>query len=155
MKMFNKYDLIFVLIIVFVVGYFLFSMNLKAKDISPENSSRVEINNTTIYLEIADTNEKRSLGLGGRDSLLQDYGMLFVFPKKDLYVFWMKGMRFPLDMIWISDNKIVDITKSAPVVKSGELPRYTSKAPANYVLEVNAGFTDEHNIKIGDTIKYE
>lgn len=155
MRVLNKYNVLFIIFIVLLAAYFLFFVSIKAENKIPDKIQRAEINHTTIYLTEVRSLEERSLGLGGRDTLLEDHGMIFVFEKKDLYAFWMKGMRFPLDMIWLNDNIVVDITKNAPVVKSGEFPRYTSKSPANYVIEVNAGFTDKYNINIGDQVKFK
>src|SRR3989344_7914429 len=59
----------------------------------------VTINDAKINVEIADTQDKRAKGLGGRDSLATGSGMLFIFPKADRYSFWMKGTKFPLDII--------------------------------------------------------
>lgn len=117
---------------------------------------RLTIGQNTLNVEVANTPTNRSKGLGGRDSLAQDSGMLFVFSQKNSYQFWMKGMRFPLDIIFISDNKIVDIIKNVPIptpsTPDQKLPRYSSSTPFDQVLEVNAGFVDAHNNQIGDTI---
>src|ERR1044071_5405536 len=57
-----------------------------------------------VLVEIADTDQKRSLGLGGRASLAPDAGMLFIMPQRKKPTFWMKGMLIPLDFIWIDGN---------------------------------------------------
>ena len=123
---------------------------------NPKNSA-VIINDQKIKVEIADSNDKRKKGLGGRVNLASDSGMLFIFPKPDFYNFWMKGMKFPIDFIWINSGIIVDITKNAFPPNAGEaddqLKIYTSSQPVTSVLEVNAGFVDSHNIKIGDKIE--
>lgn len=107
-------------------------------------------------VEIANTKEKRSKGLGGRESLASDSGMLFIFEKSDKYQFWMKGLRFPLDFIWISGDRVVDILKNiAPPEKDQpdeSLPRYAPVVTVDKVLEVNAGFVDTYNIRVGDKI---
>jgi len=111
------------------------------------------INDKVINIEIADTAEKISKGLGERESLPEDNGMLFIFKDKRQYGFWMKGMQFPLDIIWIDDNKIADISKNLPV-EVDNLTTYKPITPVNYILEVNAGYADEHDIKIGDIVEY-
>lgn len=106
-------------------------------------------------LEIADDEKERQKGLSKRASLGNDKGMLFVFEKKDKYSFWMKDTKIPLDIIFISDSTIVDMYKNVPPQDGKEnanLPIYTSKAPANYVLEINGGLSDKYGIKIGDKI---
>jgi hypothetical protein len=44
-----------------------------------------------IFVEVADTIEKRSLGLGKRSGLKNGWGMLFVFEKRKQHGFWMKN----------------------------------------------------------------
>lgn len=115
-----------------------------------------QIKNIKINVEIADTADKRKQGLGDRQSLASDSGMLFIFEKPDVYKFWMKGLSFPLDLIWIRDNTVVDIIKNAtppePNQKDETLPLYAPSQPIDKVLEVNAGFADANGIQAGDTI---
>lgn len=156
----KKFLIQFVLLIIVIFGalyiYKAQSVNLPFIPQGPK-LEQVIIGNVKINVEIAGTQEKRNKGLGGRESLASDSGMLFVFERVDKYPFWMKGLKFPLDFIWIRDNKIIDITEnvSAPVSgqKDADLPIYTSKEPIDKVLEVNGGFVKLHNIKIGDEIK--
>jgi uncharacterized membrane protein (UPF0127 family) len=111
---------------------------------------------TKVKIEIADTVEERKVGLSGRKSLEENGGMLFSFEGKEVTPgFWMKGMLFPLDIIWIKDEKIVKIDKNVPIPEKDEVsPKlYYPPLSVNYVLEVNAGFCDKNNIKVGDTIK--
>ncbi len=79
--------------------------------------------------------------------------MLFIFPTPDTYAFHMKDMRFPIDIIWIRSNVIVDISKDVPVPKGMDLPTYQPSADADMVLEVNAHFTDRYNIQPGDKVE--
>ena len=119
--------------------------------------SKLEISGATLKVEIADTDSKRNKGLSGRDFLDQDQGMLFVFPKAEKYAFWMKGMKIPLDFIWIRDETVVDLLSNIQPpnvgVKDESLPIYSSKSEFNKVLEVNAGVIGRLNIKVGDSIK--
>jgi uncharacterized membrane protein (UPF0127 family) len=114
-----------------------------------DNSEKAKIS-----VEVVDTPSLRSKGLGFRDSLGQDSGMLFVFEATSQYKFWMKGMRFPLDMLWIKDDTIVDIIKNVPNPSANtpdsELPVYAPTVPINRILEVNAGYVDSHGIVVGD-----
>lgn len=115
------------------------------------------VNNVQLDVEIADTQSKRSVGLGGRQSLASDSGMLFEFSESKKYQFWMKGMKFPIDFIWIRQKKVVDILKNIsppqPGQKDETLPIYVPITEIDSVLEVNAGFVDGHNIKVGDQIQ--
>ncbi len=117
----------------------------------------VKIGNLKIPVELADTKEKRSKGLGGRENLASDSGMLFIFSKEDKYSFWMKGLKFPLDIIWIRNNIVVDIISNAkpPTInqKDETLPIYLPREQVDMVLEVNAGFVSSHGIKISDNVE--
>jgi uncharacterized protein len=81
--------------------------------------------------------------------------MLFVFDKADYYSFWMKNMKFPIDIIFIRGDKIVSISKNAVAPKSADasLPIYKPEAPVDKVLEINSGLSDKHNIKKGDKVE--
>ena len=104
-----------------------------------------------INIQIADNDEERSKGLSGVTSLGKSEGMLFVFDSKDVTPsFWMKGMKIPLDIIWIDDGKIVKIDNNVPFSNQEKL--YAPGQPIDYVLEVNVGFSDKNSLKIGDAI---
>jgi uncharacterized membrane protein (UPF0127 family) len=109
----------------------------------------------TLNVEIADTAEERGLGLGGRPSLDPNSGMVFVFPEPGNYNFWMKGMEFPLDFIWISSDRIVGLSENVPPPSPNQqtLPLYHANSPVDKVLEVNAGFVKAHNIQMGDVLR--
>ena len=80
--------------------------------------------------------------------------MLFPFDNKQNHTFVMRDMMFPLDIIWIDENKIVKIDKNLPPEGHDFKKLYSSNQPVNNVLEVNAGFTDKKNIKVGDILEY-
>lgn len=126
---------------------------------APKNPklTTLQINNSVLKVEVADTAKKRSKGLGERENIASDEGMLFVFDKADRYPFWMKGLKFPLDFVWIKDDTVVDFLENAPPPatnqKESALPIYSAKVEINKVLEINAGVVQRLNIKIGDTIK--
>lgn len=112
----------------------------------------IKINNIPVELEIADTPEKKIRGLSDRADLSENRGMLFIYDTSGFYGIWMKDMKFPIDIIWIDKNgRIIDITKD---VKPESFPKtFTSSGPAKYILEVNAGYSDEHNLKIGHLVE--
>lgn len=112
-----------------------------------------------VRIEIADTDEKRSRGLGFRQSLATDSGMLFIHEPPKKYTYWMKGMEIPLDIIWIFNDEIKDIIPNIPPPINGQteqtLERYSSTVDVNRVLETNAGFAEKNNIEVGDKIILE
>jgi len=125
---------------------------LSAKQEKP--ASLVEINNAEIKVDLAKTSLEQYKGLSGRESLCPNCGMLFIFKNKDEKTFVMRDMMFPLDIIWINDRKIVKIDRNLQPENSSNLTNYQSEEPVNYVMEVNAGFCEKNNIKIGDEVKY-
>ncbi len=141
----------FVFIIFIIV---IFSLPKKQ---SSQDHKTIIINSHQLRVEIADTDEKRSQGLSGRDKLEEDEGMLFIYQTPGYYKFWMKDMQFPLDFIWIEGDKIVDITENVliPDKNNQFLPVYTSLYKADKILEVNAGLIKSKGVKIGDKIIYE
>ncbi|OGB74144.1 hypothetical protein A2V68_02335 [candidate division Kazan bacterium RBG_13_50_9] len=114
-------------------------------------------NGRVVAMEIADTPEERAQGLSGRVSLPESTAMLFVFSEEGYYSLWMANMRFAIDIIWLdSDYQVVDIAQYVqPLsnVASNQLPRYTNREPAQYVLEVNAGFSASNQLDRGDKIQ--
>ena len=103
-----------------------------------------------VNVTVADTEATREKGLSGRDPLGPDEGMLFVFQTPLAYGFWMKDMKFPIDIIWIAQGQIVDITTDAAVPVPGqELPVYYPRIPVDHVLEVRAGYAREHGLRTG------
>ena len=100
--------------------------------------------------EVVQSKEKMQKGLGDRDGLCGDCAMLFVFSGQGKRSFWMNGMRFSLDIVWISDNTIVHIEKNIPPDTE---KIFSPQDMADSVLEVNAGMSDAHGWKAGDKIR--
>jgi uncharacterized membrane protein (UPF0127 family) len=118
--------------------------------------STVSVDGNTLSVAVATTTAEIDQGLQNQPSLSPSQGELFVFDRASIYRFWMPNMNFPLDMIWIGSNKeVVDITKDAPVLPDPANPVwFTPKTPAQYVLEVQAGYADEHKIQDGDAVSF-
>lgn len=112
----------------------------------------VAMRGKTFSVEVADTDLKREKGLGERDSLAADHGMYFPFPAARHWVFWMKGMRFPIDIVWIQDGKVVDISPDAQVDAGAPLKTYSPVEPADAVLELNAGAVRAIGLQRGDAV---
>lgn len=114
----------------------------------------VEISNVKIYVELATTAGQIEKGLSERNTLSEGQGMLFVFEKSDFHTFWMKGMLFPLDFIWIKGSKIVDLTENVQPEDFQPPNVLTPKSKVDKVLEVKAGFIKKQQINIGDFVTY-
>ena len=110
----------------------------------------VTINGHVFHAEVANTPAKQELGLGQRDTLAPDAAMYFPMGGPQRWIFWMKDMRFPIDIIWISEGKVVDVTHDAPVPTPGQdLATYSPSDPADAVLEINAGLAGADGIVPG------
>ncbi len=149
---FHRYNLrymkILLLIIVIIIGlgFYVFSRN--------ENKGEMAgVRDIDITIEIADTPDERAKGLSGRESLDKSTGLLFIHDKPGIYGIWMKDMKFPIDVIWLDGNyRVVDIASD---VQSDSFPEvFEPRAPALYILEVNAGFTEKNGIRIGGMIEF-
>ncbi len=118
---------------------------------------KLQINGATIQVEVADTQTERNKGLSNRQNLASGSGMLFVFQKPDKYSFWMKGLSFALDFIYIRNNKVVDLLQNIQPPEKGVpdsvLPIYLPKAEIDSVLEVPAGTIKSLDILEGDSVK--
>ena len=117
-------------------------------------TSTITIANTTFDIELAITPEEKTKGLGYRDSLFPKHGMVFPYDHKERFDFWMKGMKFPLDFIWIADTSVVDITKNVQPPNGLDMHVVHASVPVNKILEINAGEVEKYNIQIGDSVTF-
>lgn len=118
--------------------------------------AEAQVGDKKITLILAKSDKDRQKGLSGRSSLLEDQGMLFIFEKKGKYGFWMRDMKFPLDIIYIDDNTVVYLFENVPT--GGQAPNltvYTPDTDANRVLELNAGGAKKYSIKKGTKITFK
>jgi len=150
-----------VIAFILIVGLYLnksgfTSPTTPSKTAEPLSKKEIVVSGRTLQVEIADNQEKRTNGLSKRNILGPNEGMLFIFESKDIYPsFWMKDMTFPIDIIWINDDKITDINRVVDIqanVPDSKLKLYSPAKPVDYVLEVNAGFCTKYGIKVGDSV---
>ena len=106
-----------------------------------------------VFVEVPDDVDEHMTGLMFRQHLPWNSGMLFAYNSEELRSFWMKNTLIPLDMIFVDDNsEIIDIIESVPPCEQDPCPSYPSKEPAQYVLEVNAGFAQQNGVQVGDRL---
>ena len=125
----------------------------------PLTGPMVRIGETSFTVDLADSLEIRAKGLSGRASLPPGAGMLFIFEDSGFHTFWMKGMMFSLDLIWIGEQCTVEsITPRAPPPRpeqaDSDLPRFRPTKPVRYVLEINGGEAEAANIRVGDPVAF-
>ena len=130
-----KIKIIILVILIIILGFYSFD------------------NNKEISLIVVDTPESRRIGLGGKESLPENTAMLFVFDKPAQHEFWMKDMKFSIDIIWLDEKKkIVHIEQnlSPDTYPTTFIPPQKSL----YALEVNAGFTQRNSLKVGEILNF-
>jgi uncharacterized membrane protein (UPF0127 family) len=110
----------------------------------------ITIRNQTVQLEITNTPLEQAKGLGDRDSLEWGHGMLFEYSEPRFAAFWMKDMRFDIDIVWIRDNQIVDLSHRVPFSPGGPGPTVRPREVVDTVLEVPAGFAQANGWRVGD-----
>lgn len=100
---------------------------------------------------VAETPEAITRGLSGQPSLGDDEGLLFVFPQKDFYPFWMKEMRFSIDILWLDEEgRVVEVSRQLTPDSYPQI--FVPKVPVRYVLEVKAGWADRYGIREGKKV---
>lgn len=145
-----------IVMLVILAAFFLLYTNKTAGVVKSEYKpeyKNIEINNTYITAETVYTPERQYLGLSNRESLCSNCGMLFVFPDEEVREFVMRDMKFPLDIVFMLNNKIINIAENLPPEGANPANVYTSATIANSVLELPAGFCQKNNIVPGDIIK--
>lgn len=107
-------------------------------------------------LLIARGETDKQLGLSKYDNLAVDNAMVFIFDKPDYYRFWMKDMKFSIDLIFIKGNKIVTIYENLPIPNpsNDSLQIYSPSQVIDKVLEINAGLSKKYNFKVGDAVEF-
>lgn len=142
----NKILFIFIpVVVILILGAFIYTFY---------NSSKptVEIKGHDFQVELAKTDKDKEIGLSKYESIPQDKGMLFVFTKPGFYPFWMKNMKFPIDIIFIDNNKIVTIYENLPINK---LTIYSPTQSSDKVLEINANLSKKYGFKVGDSVSFK
>lgn len=129
---------------------------------SPQASAGVtqktlKIGDRIVPIEVVSTPELRAKGLSGLTFLDQNSGMLFTFDSQNVTPnFWMKDMKIAIDIFWIKNGKIIKIDKNikppADGTQDSKLTIYSPGQPIDFVLEVNAGYSENNNIQVGDAV---
>lgn len=105
-------------------------------------------------VDVADTEKLRTLGLSGRNSLCPSCGMLFKFDRPSRYGFWMKDMKFPIDIVWINAEKRIIGVENSASPDSYPTVFYPTE-PVLYVLELPAGVVVKRHIDIGQEVFFD
>jgi uncharacterized membrane protein (UPF0127 family) len=117
----------------------------------------VTLNGLVLLADIAATDEQRTKGLSVKDRLDENETMLFVFDYEAQHTFWMKNMKFPIDIIWIDSDKTVVYIEHNVEPCSSEIfcPVFRPDHDSLYVLETVGGFAERHDIVKGTMVEFE
>lgn len=122
----------------------------------PPPEATISVGEEALRVQVVQETADVTLGLGYRNGLEPGTGMLFLFGQASTQSFWMKGMRFCLDIVWITDNQVVGAAEGAcpdpPGTEDADRASYVSPGPVEYVLEVPAGWLDEHGFGDGTPV---
>ncbi len=122
----------------------------------PLPTAEVTVGDAPVTVELAISADDQSLGLGYRNGLEPGRGMLFLFEEPAERAFWMRGMRFCLDIIWIADGEIVgaseDVCPDPEGTDDADRPLYRSGEPVTHVLEMPAGWLAENGFSPGTPV---
>jgi uncharacterized protein len=118
--------------------------------------ARIVVGDSPLMVQLAITPSQQQLGLGYRNVLGPGTGMLFVNEQAEPRTFWMKGMRFCLDIIWVEGGQIIGAEESVCPDPAGtadaDRARFTTTVPVTHVLEVPAGWLQEHGYGPGTPV---
>ena len=146
--------IIFFLAFCAVAGFYFYNSAKEAKSPNSEwKRAEVTIAGKVLNVYLAETPLEKEVGLSAFGSISNDQGMLFVYDSAQKPGFWMKDMKFSIDIIWTNNFEVIGITKNLPVEKSKELTKYYPNIDIDRALEVNAGWSEKNKIKIGDRIE--
>jgi uncharacterized membrane protein (UPF0127 family) len=149
----NKLQFIIIIILIPIGLLYLYSENkgVSMWDLFLPGASVIRIDEVPIRVEIANSHEERVNGLSGRESLEDVSGLFFVFPEPGYHSIWMKDMRFPIDIIWISEDLLV-VGIDANVSPDTYPDLFRPPEPAKYVLETNARYANIFGLRVGHAV---
>lgn len=118
-------------------------------------TAEAHVRGQRILLEMARTPQQQAIGLMFRDDLPDDRGMLFPFDPPRPVNFWMRNVRFPLDMIFLRDGEVRAIAPNVPPCTTATCPTYGPEDVVDQVIELKGGRAAALGITVGDTITIE
>lgn len=151
----NLLRLALLILIIFGICYFAAPYIFPGRFSQPGNNYReVKIGGSVFKLEIADDEEEWLRGLSGRDSIQENKGMIFLFKDAGNHGVWTKDMRFPMDIVWLKDKKVVDIAESVEPVIDTASQIYGQDLTSDAVIELFGGTVKKIGLQIGDRLAY-
>jgi uncharacterized membrane protein (UPF0127 family) len=117
----------------------------------------VTVNGVELVADVAANDTQRTKGLAVKNHLNENESMLFVFSSARNQAFWMKDMKFPIDIIWMDPNKtVVHVEHSLePCPTTGYCQTYSPGTDSLYVLETVEGFAVRHSVIEGTKMQFD
>lgn len=140
-----------------LLGIAMYSPLLKTPALEDGKPARVKVDRAKLEVQVVGNDQSRSRGLAGTPSLDESHGMLFLFPSAQQPAIWMKGVQYPIDIIWINNGTVIEVTPNVPPVAAGTpdaaMPLYQPAGVVTQVLEVAAGWAARNNVQPGDPLR--
>jgi uncharacterized membrane protein (UPF0127 family) len=137
------------------VAVVIFALLLLLTLLFSRKSTKVIVEGQTFIVKVAKTDKEKQIGLSETKKLDKNKGMLFVFDTADYYAFWMKNMKFPIDIIYVNGNKVTTVIHQAQPTSLLDMPIYQPNEKSDKVLEINSGLSKTYNIKAGSVVKIQ
>ncbi|HEY8108614.1 MAG TPA: DUF192 domain-containing protein [Patescibacteria group bacterium] len=118
----------------------------------------VRLDQAKVRADVATSPGRLEKGLMGAEPLMKDRALLFAYEEPTTPTIWMKGVEFPIDIVWISGDTVTQVTSNVPSAKPGvpdaQLPKYQPEGPVDKVLETSAGWARQHSVQPGDVVRF-
>ncbi|MBI5621386.1 DUF192 domain-containing protein [Candidatus Falkowbacteria bacterium] len=150
----NKTKLHLIVGALLIISFAILFVRQEFFSMSQEQLQPARIGQADIVVEIVVNDAAKARGLSNRLELPVNQGMYFPYTDRRARTFHMGNMLFPVDMVWLSQGSIVAISQNVQLFDAaGNVTRVLSPAPVDGVLELNAGFVQAHQVKVGDEFK--
>lgn len=153
--MFKRVFLFFIFFTAVILSACSSNNNEQVNRAETKDWTQVEIKGQVFYVEVPETRAEKARGLGGRESLAPDEGMLFVYNSPRRLSFWMKDMLIPLDFIWIRDGEVVRVDENIKPEDYQPPKTLSPEEKIDKVLELNAGAVEKNGIRVGDKVEFK
>lgn len=153
------FELVVLIVCAIGLGVIIF-FSLNNKDLPESCSVNQQLDSTVVITdgtkfdaEIAQTGEQKATGLSNRNCIDSDRTMLFPYSLTGDYCFWMKDMNFPIDMIWLDDDKKL-VTVESDVAPDTYPQKFCPDKPAKYILEFASGTAQRYDWQPGQQFDF-
>lgn len=117
-----------------------------------QDASMLRLDGQRYHFTVMRTEAELEKGLSGTDSLPADQAMVFVFPSDGKWPMWMKGMNYPIDIVWLNSDKQVMYSVKNAQPSSYPNTEFVPDRPSRYVIELPSGTVDRTHIEKGDAV---